>query len=261
MSAAIELKPEDPVLHYNRGFYHEIVGDRDAALADYSRAVVIDPEFLEAYEARGWVHECNGSREEAVENYRVYAESKADPDPGRVAAYNSLIEILQQTDTCSDTAGVRRTMETFYVAQENENWDDVARCLHSQVLHDLQSPIDPRQRTDRQISLWKRRDPVLRSELAAAPPGRFYRLIREDADRGWPGEPTRRCERMIGISCRGRGHVTIRYLITETLGDGVHYSIASDNLKMESGLWKLTTEEEDFRTITPLKPDFLENDW
>jgi len=58
----------------NRGICQEKNGDPDAAIADYSRAVGLDPGLELAYGNRGWLFDKLGRKEEALADYKKAAE-------------------------------------------------------------------------------------------------------------------------------------------------------------------------------------------
>ncbi|WP_167375055.1 tetratricopeptide repeat protein [Prosthecochloris sp. GSB1] len=58
----------------NRGICEEKRGDPDAAIADYSRAVSLDPGLELAYGNRAWLYDKLGRKEEALADYRKAAE-------------------------------------------------------------------------------------------------------------------------------------------------------------------------------------------
>ena len=77
--ASRELKGAQLVpVYYNRGWAHDELGDLDAAVEDYSRAVTIRPDFLEGYVARGYTLMRQNKLDEAIADYTLALN--ADPD-------------------------------------------------------------------------------------------------------------------------------------------------------------------------------------
>jgi lipoprotein NlpI len=74
-SRAIEIDPKYAMAYFNRGVVKGIKDDLDGAVADYSRAIEIDPKYEDAYINRG-----------------VAKGKKGDLD-GEIADYNRAIEI------------------------------------------------------------------------------------------------------------------------------------------------------------------------
>jgi tetratricopeptide (TPR) repeat protein len=54
----------------NRGSAVQSKGDYDRAIADYSEAIRIDPNYAVAYSNRGNLFEAKGRREEAIADFR-----------------------------------------------------------------------------------------------------------------------------------------------------------------------------------------------
>jgi len=48
---AIELDPNDPIQHYNRGNLFLKLGQRDPAIADYQKSVELDPAYEDPRQA------------------------------------------------------------------------------------------------------------------------------------------------------------------------------------------------------------------
>ena len=74
-----------PLAHYRRAQTWDNQKDYDKAIADYSKAIELDPQFVEAYNNRGIDREKQKDYEKAIADY-----SKAiDLSPGYAAAYNN----------------------------------------------------------------------------------------------------------------------------------------------------------------------------
>jgi tetratricopeptide (TPR) repeat protein len=56
--------------YINRGAAYHARGDDDRAIADYTKAIEIDPLFAAAYTKRGVAYETLGKREEAIADFR-----------------------------------------------------------------------------------------------------------------------------------------------------------------------------------------------
>ena len=61
-----------------RGRYYELVGDLDAAIADYTAAIEERPDAAYAYYRRGWYYEMKGDRKKAMEDYDMGIELEED---------------------------------------------------------------------------------------------------------------------------------------------------------------------------------------
>ena len=50
---AIKIDPDYSTAYYNRGLAYNILENYKNAIADYTRAIKIDPDFANAYDGRG----------------------------------------------------------------------------------------------------------------------------------------------------------------------------------------------------------------
>ncbi len=66
---AIELDPQSPVPYVNRSEVHRLKGDYDGVIADTSRAMGIDPMFTAAYAIRGMAYQEKGDLVRARADY------------------------------------------------------------------------------------------------------------------------------------------------------------------------------------------------
>ena len=68
-SKAIHIDPEFAVAYDNRGLAYANSGQQDRAIADFSRAIEIAPNYSEAYVRRGFIWEIKGNLDRAVADY------------------------------------------------------------------------------------------------------------------------------------------------------------------------------------------------
>lgn len=77
-TAAINAGKLEPVLigiaHVNRGKWYVEKGDRERAVADFTRAIKIDPASAPAYFQRAKLHATAGRKAEAIADYRKVLE-------------------------------------------------------------------------------------------------------------------------------------------------------------------------------------------
>ena len=66
---AIALDPEDVSAHYNRAITYNDKGDYDRAIADYTKVIELYPEYAIAYTNRGIAYENKGEHVEALADY------------------------------------------------------------------------------------------------------------------------------------------------------------------------------------------------
>ncbi len=72
---------------------HYYQGDYDHAIAAFSRAVELDPEFASAYYNRGWMYALKGDRTRAVADYKravTLLRAAIERDPDDAGAHNDL---------------------------------------------------------------------------------------------------------------------------------------------------------------------------
>ncbi len=75
--------PDEPLAYMGRGLILNSIGDLDAALADYSKAIELNPTYDLVYYNRAIIYEKQGQLEEAVADYTKNLEL----DPGNSDAY------------------------------------------------------------------------------------------------------------------------------------------------------------------------------
>ena len=66
---AIELDPDDAAVYYNRGNAHVDQGNPVRAIADYSHALELDPDNAAAYYNRGYIQQNQGDLAAAIADY------------------------------------------------------------------------------------------------------------------------------------------------------------------------------------------------
>ena len=89
---AIELNPDDPNAYNNRGLAYSKSGDLKQAIADYTKAIELDPVFALAYYLRGFVYSKSGDLEKAIADYERYLEV-APNAPNREEVINIIKEL------------------------------------------------------------------------------------------------------------------------------------------------------------------------
>lgn len=67
---AVELDPNDATDYFNRGTVYKDKGDLDRALADYNRVIALNPDDGGAYRKRGVVYEAKGDFARAQADYK-----------------------------------------------------------------------------------------------------------------------------------------------------------------------------------------------
>lgn len=115
-SRAIEIAPNFAPLYYNRGRAYEDQGNASAALADYDRALALDPRYLQAYNNRAGLKRTMGRLDEAIADWTA----ALDVDPNFVdARYNrgATYGMQKRTDQAlADLSAVIRQEPRFAAA-------------------------------------------------------------------------------------------------------------------------------------------------
>jgi tetratricopeptide (TPR) repeat protein len=73
---AIELDPTDGELYLIRGVAYSLKGFQDEAIRDYSIAIAIDPGNSDAYFNRAQAYEAKNMNDKALEDYKAAARLK-----------------------------------------------------------------------------------------------------------------------------------------------------------------------------------------
>jgi lipoprotein NlpI len=77
----ISTSPDDPRGHYLRAIIKEESDDRPAAIADYDKAIALDPNFAQAYQRRGVAHFMLGRVKESVADFDKFLDLRPDERP------------------------------------------------------------------------------------------------------------------------------------------------------------------------------------
>jgi tetratricopeptide (TPR) repeat protein len=84
-SRAIAIDPKYTDAYYNRGIIYGNSGQWDQAIADYSRAIEINPEYAQAYENRGVIYGKTGQLDKAIAD----CSRAIELDPENAEAYDN----------------------------------------------------------------------------------------------------------------------------------------------------------------------------
>ena len=82
---AIEMDPDYALAYLNRGNAKSFKGDQEAAIIDFDRAIDLDPGNSEAYYNRGIARRMRGDHDGAIADY----DRTIELDPNHVSAYNN----------------------------------------------------------------------------------------------------------------------------------------------------------------------------
>jgi tetratricopeptide (TPR) repeat protein len=94
---ALELEPRNVPARYSRGNAYGKQGRHEQAIADYNALLAINPAFPHAYVKKGLAYEQMGRPQEALTVYKAYlAKLKlADQDPRQVKWVQEKVASLQ----------------------------------------------------------------------------------------------------------------------------------------------------------------------
>lgn len=93
-TSAVELDPQYAKAYNNRGNAHASLGDTDSALSDYDKALELDARLILAYFNRGLIRSQVGAYEGAIADLEMYLELK--PDAGDRAQVEDLIKRMRE---------------------------------------------------------------------------------------------------------------------------------------------------------------------
>jgi Tfp pilus assembly protein PilF len=91
---AINIDPRYAEAYLNRGFLYEQQEKPDLALSDYNQAININPRLAEAYNNRGFLYYYRLEREKAIRDLRQAAELFRQQ--GDAALYEKVMELLRE---------------------------------------------------------------------------------------------------------------------------------------------------------------------
>ena len=95
---ALALNPQDSEAWYTKGVYLQTeVGDNQAAVESYSRAIEINPEYLAALFNRGLAYKSLGRLDKAIADFETVVELKNGEAPQ--ALYNLGLIAIDEGDT------------------------------------------------------------------------------------------------------------------------------------------------------------------
>ena len=120
LSAVIAREPSNPEAYNVRGSAYGRAGRYDEAIADFNKAIELDPNFARAYANRALVHRRNGDIEQALRRLqpRHPGRSRATPPPMSAAATSTA---SRASSTWRSPTTTRRSSSTAPIAQAFHN--------------------------------------------------------------------------------------------------------------------------------------------
>ena len=71
---AIAIDPNNADVYHNRGFTYSVLGEYAKAIADYDRAIAIDPNDADVYNSRASAHEALGNTSQAQADMQKFRD-------------------------------------------------------------------------------------------------------------------------------------------------------------------------------------------
>ncbi|MFM6045103.1 MAG: tetratricopeptide repeat protein [Dolichospermum sp.] len=91
---AIKIDPNYAEAYYNRGKSREKLGDYEGAIVDYTQVIKIDPNYIDAYFMRGDIRSKLGDNEGAIADYTQVANFFLEQ--GNMEIYQGIIQKIRQ---------------------------------------------------------------------------------------------------------------------------------------------------------------------
>lgn len=160
---ALALDPNNVLALTGRGEARGRKGEHDRAIADFDRALTLDPAFLPALQGRGAVHEKTGDHDAAIRDYNQLLRLDATNAPaltGRAIAWRAKGEFTQ---ALADYSAAAAANPEHAVALNNRGWLR-ATCPDAGLRDGIKAVQDARQACE--LTQWA--DPIHLDTLAAA---------------------------------------------------------------------------------------------
>ena len=106
---AIELEPQNTNAYYNRALLYQKEGDAKAALADFDKIIAINPNFSEPYYGLGQIYDGQGQHDKAIAAYTKAIENNVNYRLAyykRSMLYNSKGEYRKALDDAQKAKGM-----------------------------------------------------------------------------------------------------------------------------------------------------------
>jgi tetratricopeptide (TPR) repeat protein len=117
-SKAIELKPDFAEAYFSRGFAKKDKGDLDGAITDYTKAIELKPNYALAYNNRGWCeflkNDFSGATNDATRAIQINTNNRSYYDTRGWARYEA-----------GDVAGALQDCETAVGLSQIGTWQAV----------------------------------------------------------------------------------------------------------------------------------------
>ena len=139
---AIELDPKFALAHYNRGNSKAILGKHEEAIADCDKAIELNSEFVFAYYNRGNSKAILGKHEEAIADY----DRAIELNPKFVFAYynrgNDKATLGKHEEAIADYGTVIELNPKFAAAYNNRGLEKAILGKHEEAILDYDEAIE-----------------------------------------------------------------------------------------------------------------------
>ncbi len=105
---AIELNQKEPSIYFSRGLAHFNRQSFTLAIADFDKVIELDPKEAMAYFKRGNALEKTGSFEKALPDYQKAVELDPENEPAKAALQKLQATLPKPTPTPANTANVQK---------------------------------------------------------------------------------------------------------------------------------------------------------
>ena len=109
---AIDLQPDNAMTYYNRGVANAGKGENDLAISDYDRAIQRKPDFAEAYFNRAVAYDTKTDAAKALDDYRVASQQLPANDPNHEEALKRIADLEARIAAATPTPAARPTPAT-----------------------------------------------------------------------------------------------------------------------------------------------------
>ena len=142
---ASRLKQGSAEMHNAQGVTHAKTGQYDLAIADFNRALELDPDYAEAYSNRGLTYDSKGEYERAIKDYNTAIELS----PHFAEAYNNrgmaYAENGEHDQALQDFSKAIELKQNYAIAYSNQGVVYSAKGEHDQAIKNcnIAIRIDP----------------------------------------------------------------------------------------------------------------------
>ncbi|KAA3631255.1 MAG: tetratricopeptide repeat protein [Calditrichaeota bacterium] len=131
---AEKLHQGSSMLYYNMGNSYRAIDSDSLALMAYSQAIELDKENVYAHLNRGNTYADLQDNQKAIEDYQYFVDNAPDNMISEKEKYKNIIKAIQLDRDYYDEETILKIAETTLNAWKEQNWDDLADCMHPMAL-------------------------------------------------------------------------------------------------------------------------------